>query len=100
MNEELSIEEFRRQVYKIMDEVPGSYVMGSVIDARAEYERSRKDENELKFILKYIKKLPAEYKEMIEKEAAKFDSKKSQKESNEDANCESIIENTLCCAER
>jgi|GEM_PF-3566241 hypothetical protein len=41
-SEIITLENFRKEIYKIMDEVPSSYVMGSVIDARGEYERSRK----------------------------------------------------------
>lgn len=101
MNKGLSIEEFRSKMYSIMKILPPNYYIGGFIDAREKYESSGKTENELEFIIKEMEKLPAEYSAMIEKEAAKFDSKKSQKECKDEANCESIVENSpLCCAKK
>ncbi len=101
MNEDLSIEEFRRRFYSIMNVVPSNYVMPEYIDARAEYKSSGKTGSELAFIIERIEKLPTEYNAMIEKEAAKSDSKKSQKECKDEVNCESIVENSpLCCAKK
>ena len=88
-------EKFRKEFYEIMDEVPGSYVVGSVVDAIREYECSKKDKNEFEFILERIKKLPAEYKEMIRKEARKF----NKNEQYDNANKKPIKIEGLCCAE-
>jgi len=93
-SEIITKETFRKRMYGLLEKLPPNYYITGFIDAREGYERSKKDENELEFIIKYMEKLPAEYSAMIEKEAAKFDSKKSQKESQSEVNYESVIENS------